>query len=105
MSPEELIDKLYAVEARISNMEPHISDMESNSYSHDAMINELFRRLNNSEAELERISAALNAAITTAVHELIDFLRYEDIQALDEDEFVARVRELISASEPCSLPF
>ena len=37
----------------------------------------------------------IDRALTTAIHELIDYLRYQDIKALDEDEFLSKVRELL----------
>ena len=40
----------------------------------------------------------------TAVHELIDYLRHDDIQALDEAEFAGKVKELIFEARD-SFPF
>lgn len=47
----------------------------------------------------------IDIALTTAVHELIEYLRYQDIQALDEEEFLLRVRELIRVEQDEHLPF
>lgn len=47
----------------------------------------------------------IDIALTTAVHELIEYLRYQDIQALDEEEFLLRVRELIRVEQDERLPF
>lgn len=47
----------------------------------------------------------IDIALTTAVHELIEYLRYQDIQALDEEEFLLRVRELIRVEQDEHFPF
>lgn len=47
----------------------------------------------------------IDIALTTAVHELIEYLRYQDIQALDEEEFLLRVRELICVEQDEHFPF
>lgn len=48
----------------------------------------------------------VETAITKAVHELIERLRYDDIQAIDEEEFAAAVRKLIFDADPgVQLPF
>lgn len=51
------------------------------------------------------IENKIDIALTTAVHELIEYLRYQDIQALDEEEFLLRVRELIRVEQDERLPF
>lgn len=47
----------------------------------------------------------IDIVLTTAVHELIEYLRYQDIQALDEEEFLLRVRELIRVEQDEHFPF
>lgn len=51
------------------------------------------------------IENKIDIALTTAVHELIEYLRYQDIQALDEEEFLLRVRELIRVEQDEHFPF
>ncbi len=59
--------------------------------------------LNYQANELRRLENTIDHAFLDAVHELLDYLRHEDIQSLDEEEFAKRVRELICV-EP-ELPF
>lgn len=60
-------------------------------------------RLDYQTNELSRLENTIDHAFLDAVHELLDYLRHEDIQSLDEEEFAKKVRELIRA-EP-ELPF
>ena len=54
---------------------------------------------------IDRLEIIVETAITKAVHELIERLRYDDIQAIDE-EFAAAVRKLIFDADPgVQLPF
>lgn len=58
------------------------------------------------DSEFERINAIMEAAITTAVHELIQYLKQADIQSLDEQEFSEAVKKLIWDADPNSyFPF
>ena len=55
---------------------------------------------------IERIRSIVDEAIIASVHELIEYLHYNDIQDLDEEEFSVRVRRLIFESDPAyCLPF
>lgn len=55
---------------------------------------------------IDRLEIIVETAITKAVHELIERLRYDDIQAIDEEEFTAAVRKLIFDADPgVQLPF
>ena len=55
---------------------------------------------------IDRLEIIVETAITKAVHELIERLRYDDIQAIDEEEFAAAVRKLIFDADPgVQLPF
>lgn len=49
---------------------------------------------------IDRLEIIVETAITKAVHELIERLRYDDIQAIDEEEFAAAVRKLIFDADP-----
>lgn len=60
-------------------------------------------RLDYQTNELSRLENTIDRAFLDAVHELLDYLRHEDIQSLDEEEFAKKVRDLIRA-EP-ELPF
>lgn len=53
--------------------------------------------------EISRLENNVESAVTTLIHELIEYLRCNDIQSLDEAEFAARLRELLR-KEP-ELPF
>jgi len=55
-------------------------------------------------AEVERLERIMETAIATAVHELIDYLRHDDIQSLDEEEFFIKIRDLLW-DESTALPF
>ena len=70
-------------------------------------VNELSRnvdeRLRYQIGEISRLENNVESAVTTLIHELIEYLRCNDIQSLDEVEFAARLRELLR-KEP-ELPF
>lgn len=80
-------------------MERRIADLESKMCVHENAINtgynELRRRVVDQNERIGRIENIVDAAITTAVHELIDYLRHDDIQSLDEQEFAESVKRLI----------
>lgn len=61
------------------------------------------RRLNYQANKITRSENNVESAVTTVIHELIDYLRHDDIKSLDEAEFAARLRELL-CKEP-DLPF
>lgn len=60
-------------------------------------------RLNHQVNEIMRLENNLEDAIHTIIHELIEYMRHNDIQSLDEAEFTARLQELLH-KEP-ELPF
>lgn len=60
-------------------------------------------RFNNQAVEIEQLESNIESAVVSAIHELIDYIRHNDIQALDEAEFDNRLRELLF-KEP-ELPF
>lgn len=60
-------------------------------------------RLDYQANELNRLENTIDHAFLEAVHELLDYLRHEDIQSLDEEEFAKKVRELIGRE--AELPF
>lgn len=60
-------------------------------------------RLNYQANEITRLENNVESAVTTVIHELIDYLRHDDIESLDEAEFADRLRELL-CKEP-DLPF
>ena len=70
-------------------------------------VNDLSRsvdeRLRYQIGEISRLENNVEHAVATLIHELIDFLQHDDIQALDENEFSDRLRELLRR-EP-ELPF
>ena len=57
--------------------------------------------LNYQANELRRLENTIDHAFLDAVHELLDYLRHEDIQSLDEEEFAKRVRELKIGRASC----
>ena len=93
--------------------------MEEKVQQQEIMLHELMEKNRESKRELaayhnimqgmvgsanERIDRL--EIITKAVHELIERLRYDDIQAIDEEEFAAAVRKLIFDADPgVQLPF
>ncbi len=46
------------------------------------------------------LKKSIEGAVTKAIHELIDYLRYNDVQQLDETEFAARLHELLYQEDP-----
>lgn len=73
--------------------------MEEKVQRQEIMLHELMEKNRESKRELA-------AYITKAVHELIERLRYDDIQAIDEEEFAAAVKKLIfDADHGVQLPF
>lgn len=72
----------------------------------DQLTSEMRVRISSHDEELKRLEAIMDAAISKAVHELIEYLRYEDIQSLDEKEFAVEVKRLIWDADPQAyLPF
>lgn len=82
-------------------------EMEGRIGALEAAINggytELRRRVCDQNERISRLETVVEAAITTAVHELIDYLRHDDIQSLDEQEFTEAVKRLIFEADV--LPF
>lgn len=99
MTNDELLDKIFSVEATaveaLNNVQAVIPQVDG-----------LNGRLNSQQNEIERINSIVSAAITTAVHELIEYLRYNDIQTINEEEFSVKVHELIFNADPMAyVPF
>lgn len=86
---KELTSKIYELEYRITQIS-----------------NELLANIKRNEHALQCLKTVMESAITKAVHELIEYLRQEDIQALDEQEFAEAVDRLIWEADPDNyLPF
>lgn len=99
MTNEELLVKISDIEAVATET---VNVMQTIMQRVSGMNN----RLNSQQNEIERINNIVSAATTAAVHELIEYLRSNDIQDLDEEEFSARVQELIFNADPMAqLPF
>lgn len=60
-------------------------------------------RLSYQANEITRLENNVESAVTTVIHELIDYLRHDDIESLDEAEFADRLCKLLR-KEP-DLPF
>lgn len=60
-------------------------------------------RLDYQISEITRLENNVESAVTTMIHELIEYLRHNEIQSLDEKEFAYRLRELLT-KDP-DLPF
>lgn len=60
-------------------------------------------RFNYQYREMQRLESNVEEAVTTVVHELIDYMRHDDIQAIDEAEFAHKLK-LLLLKEP-ELPF
>lgn len=92
------------------DLENRFAYIEQKIQTNEAAINASYddaraRYLNLTE-RVNRLDDIVEAAITTAVHELIDYLRHDDIQNLDEAEFADAVKKLIyKAEEEAVLPF
>lgn len=99
MTNEELLVKISDIEAVATET---VNVMQTIMQRVSGMNN----RLNSQQNEIECINNIVSAATTAAVHELIEYLRSNDIQDLDEEEFSARVQELIFNADPMAqLPF
>lgn len=99
MTNEELLDRIASVEAMASEA---LNNVQTIMQRVAGMNN----RLNSQQNEIERINNIVSAAISVAVHELIEYLRCNDIQDLDEEEFSVRIHELIFNADPMAyLPF
>lgn len=84
MTEVELENKLAYLEQKIQTNEAAINASHRDSRAG-------YRNLSLRVGHLEEV---VDAAITTAVHELIDYLRHDDIQNLDEAEFGGRSKEI-----------
>ena len=98
-------EQIVRLESGLMNCEYEIDELRSELCS---MINELSEdlrgRISTNGSRISSLEEIVDAAIITAVHELIDYLRHDDIQALDEAEFAGKVKELIFEARD-SFPF
>ena len=91
----DIYEKLGRLECRLENTRGDlVTTIERNRQHTEEFLNQ--------QTDIEN---KIDIALTTAVHELIEYLRYQDIQALDEEEFLLRVRELIRVEQDERLPF
>lgn len=97
----------------IEVMEREISEPEYFD-THDAAHDEMCRRVAEvydispdevKESYLEGEDLNENAVVLEDIAWAERYLRYQDIQALDEEEFLLRVRELIRVEQDERLPF
>lgn len=95
MTVEEMECRITALENRMDVNEAAIG----NGYT------DLRQRIDGQNGQINRIENIVDAAITTAAHELIDYLRHDDIQNLNEQEFAAAVKRLIFDADDVILPF
>lgn len=91
----DIYEKLGRLECRLENTRGDLGTAIEQNRRHTE---ELFSQQTDVENKID-------IALTTAVHELIEYLRYQDIQALDEEESLLRVRELIRVEQDEHLPF
>lgn len=91
----DIYEKLGRLECRLENTRGDLGTAIERNRRHTE---ELLSQQTDAENKID-------IALTTAVHELIEYLRYQDIQALDEEEFLLRVRELIRVEQDERLPF
>lgn len=78
MGTDEIINRLISLEGRV--------------YSNQ---HEMKNRDDYHEAEIQRLNKALEDTIPTIVHMLLDRLKQQDIQEIDEQEFTMQVNELL----------
>lgn len=91
----DIYEKLGRLECRLENTRGDlVTTIERNRQHTEEFLNQ--------QTDIEN---KIDIALTTAVHELIEYLRYQDIQALDEEEFLLRVRALIRVEQDERLPF
>ena len=91
----DIYEKLGRLECRLENTQGDLGTAIERNRRHT-------EELLSQQTDVEN---KIDIALTTAVHELIEYLRYQDIQALDEEEFFLRVRELIRVEQDEHLPF
>ena len=76
----DIYEKLGRLECRLENTRGDlVTTIERNRQHTEEFLNQ--------QTDIEN---KIDIALTTAVHELIEYLRYQDIQALDEEEFLLR---------------
>lgn len=89
-------ERIARLESELMSCEYKVIELHSELCN---MINELSddlrRKISTNGSRISSLEEIVDAAITTAVHELIDYLRHDDIQALDEAEFASKVKELM----------
>lgn len=95
MTIEEMECRIVALETRMGDNETAVGDRYV----------DLRQRIDEQTGRINRIENIVDTAITTAVHELIDYLRHDDIQSLDEQEFAAAVKQLIFNADDVILSF
>ena len=93
MMGEQQVEELYDY-IRYSQTRADKNETELSNY-----VSEMRESIHNLEDEIEITKKLVETAITKAVHELIEYLRCNDIQALDEEEFREKVKKLILDEE------
>lgn len=76
----------------IDEITTRLIHLENMFYSNQQEVN---NRDNYHEAEIQRLNKALEDTIPTIVHMLLDRLKQQDIQEIDEQEFTMQVNELL----------
>ena len=87
----DIYEKLGRLECRLENTQGDLGTAIERNRRHT-------EELLSQQTDVEN---KIDIALTTAVHELIEYLRYQDIQ----EEFLLRVRELIRVEQDEHLPF
>lgn len=91
----DIYEKIGRLECRLENTQRDLGTaIEQNRQHTEGLLSQ--------QTDVEN---KIDIALTTAVHELIEYLRYQDIQALDEEEFLLRVREFIRVEQDEHFPF
>lgn len=99
MSNDELLCKIYDVEGMAGTALGQLDVLTT-------QMREMKVRAECYERAIESTRAVVEAAFSMAVHELIEYLRHNDIQSLNEEEFAAAVKRLILDEDPETyLPF
>lgn len=69
----------------------------------DSLSRSVNERFDYQYSEMQRLESNVEEAVTTVIHELIDYIRHDDIEAIDEAEFASKLKLLLQ-KEP-ELPF
>lgn len=102
MTQSEVVAYIYEIYEKVGRLECRLAHVQEDLDNVTERNRQLSEELMCQQEDTER---KINVAMATVTHELIEYLRYQDVQALDEEEFLSKVRGLICNAQYELFPF